>query len=68
MYVPEDLVAVYRTDVLQHVSVLTPNQFEAELLTQLSITGIDDAAAACDKLHQMGPKIVVLTTLDVPEA
>lgn len=68
MYVPEDLVAVYRTDVLQHVSVLTPNQFEAELLTQMSITGIDDAAAACDKLHQMGPKIVVLTTLDVPEA
>ena len=68
LYVPEDLVAVYRSDVLQHVSILTPNQFEAELLTQASISSIDEAAAACDKLHSMGPKIVVLTTLDVPEA
>ena len=68
LYVPEELVAVYRSDVLQHVSVLTPNQFEAELLTEMSISSIDGAAAACDKLHSMGPKMIVLTTLDVPEA
>ena len=68
LYVPEDLVAVYRSDVLQYVSILTPNQFEAELLTQTSIASIEGAAAACDKLHSMGPEIIVLTTLDVPEA
>ena len=68
MYCPEELVAVYRTDVLQHVSILTPNQFEAELLTEKKINNVQDAVQACDLLHSKGPKVVVLTTLDVPDA
>lgn len=68
LYVPEELVAVYRSDVLQHVSILTPNQFEAELLTERKITNIQEAIDACNLLHSKGPRVVVLTTLDVPEA
>lgn len=68
LYVPEDLVAVYRTEMLEHVSVLTPNQFEAQLLTETTIDSVQAAAAACDKLHGLGPKMVVLTSLDVPDA
>ncbi|CAJ1366820.1 unnamed protein product [Effrenium voratum] len=68
LYVPEELVAVYRSEVLSHVSILTPNQFEAELLTERKITSVQEAVGACDLLHAKGPEIVVLTTLDVPEA
>eukprot|EP00438_Fugacium_kawagutii_P032867 Skav216126 [mRNA] locus=scaffold1946:273925:276132:+ [translate_table: standard] len=68
LYVPEELVAVYRSDVLQHVSILTPNQFEVELLTERKITNIQEAVDACNFLHSKGPRVVVLTTLDVPEA
>lgn len=68
LYVPEELVAVYRSDVLQHVSILTPNQFEAELLTERKIGTIQEAVDACNLLHSKGPKVIVLTTLDVPEA
>ncbi|KAE8718731.1 hypothetical protein F3Y22_tig00109992pilonHSYRG00040 [Hibiscus syriacus] len=37
LYVPEDLVSVYREKVVPVASMLTPNQFEAELLTKLSM-------------------------------
>jgi len=33
MYVPEDLLPIYQNEVVPVADVLTPNQFEAELLT-----------------------------------
>lgn len=68
LYVPEDLVGVYRSDMLEHVSILTPNQFEAELLSEQKIGNIQEAVAVCDVLHSKGPKVVVITTLDVVDA
>lgn len=68
LYVPESLVSVYRNEVLPVVSVLTPNQFEAEHLAQREIRSVEDAADVCDTLHRLGPKTVVLTTLDVPDS
>lgn len=38
---------------------MTPNQFEAEQLTGLSIQSEQDALAACAQLHQRGPHTVV---------
>jgi pyridoxine kinase len=35
LYVPEELVHVYREKVVPLASMLTPNQFEAEKLTGL---------------------------------
>lgn len=63
-YVPEDLVEIYRTEVLPVASVATPNQFEIETLTGHKIRSQDDAVVACGKLHQLGVPIVVITTLD----
>lgn len=68
LYVSADLVDVYRNEILPRASVLTPNQFEAEKLTQMTITNMQDAFDACDCLHKMGPQTIVITTLDVPEA
>lgn len=64
LYVPEELIEIYRRDVLPNASVATPNQFEIELLTGIKIESEDDAARACEELHKIGVPIVVVTTLD----
>ena len=62
-YVPPELVEVYRNEVLPIADVVTPNQFEVEQLTGIKITSMEDALKACQKLHEMGPKLVVITSL-----
>jgi len=68
LYVTEELVDVYRNEVLPHATILTPNQFEAEKLGETEIRTMAEAAAVCDKLHRLGPRMIVLTTLDTPDA
>uniref|UniRef100_A0A8C7DYI0 Pyridoxal kinase n=1 Tax=Oncorhynchus kisutch TaxID=8019 RepID=A0A8C7DYI0_ONCKI len=62
MYVPENILPVYRDQVVAVADILTPNQFEAELLTGRTISTEKDAL---DLLHQMGPDTVVLTSTDL---
>lgn len=59
IYVPEGAVAVYRDEIVPLASVLTPNQYEAELLTGMKISSEADALAACQALHARGPRTVV---------
>lgn len=66
-YVPLELVAVYKAEVLPIADVVTPNQFEVEQLTGIKIKSIDDAKLACQKLHDMGPKLVVITSVMLPD-
>jgi len=47
--------------------VITPNQFELELLSGRACTYLDDAIAACDALHARGPKVILVTSLNVAE-
>ena len=63
LYVPHDLVSIYRSDVIPLANVVTPNQFEIELLTRIDIQTIDDAIRACQALHRLGPDLVVITSL-----
>ncbi|XP_021755035.1 pyridoxal kinase-like isoform X2 [Chenopodium quinoa] len=65
LYVPEDLVSVYRQKVVPVASMLTPNQFEAELLTGLRIVSEQDGREACSKLHAAGPAKVVITSIHI---
>jgi pyridoxine kinase len=62
-YVPQELVSLYMTKVIPLADVLTPNQFEVEQLTGMKITSLDDAQAACRQLHDMGPSLVIITSL-----
>ncbi|XP_072301252.1 pyridoxal kinase-like [Eucyclogobius newberryi] len=66
MYVPENLLPVYRDKVVPLADILTPNQFEAELLTGRKINSVEDAIEVMDLLHKMGPETVVLTSTDLP--
>ncbi|KAM6984980.1 pyridoxal kinase-like [Aplochiton taeniatus] len=66
MYVPENLLPVYRDKVVPVADILTPNQFEAELLSGRKIRTETDAVEVMDILHKMGPDTVVLTSTDLP--
>ncbi|XP_077611493.1 pyridoxal kinase [Crocuta crocuta] len=66
MYVPEDLLPVYREKVVPVADIITPNQFEAELLSGRKIHSQEEALAVMDVLHAMGPDTVVITSSDLP--
>uniref|UniRef100_A0A673W7T4 Pyridoxal kinase n=1 Tax=Salmo trutta TaxID=8032 RepID=A0A673W7T4_SALTR len=65
LYVPENILPVYRDKVVAVADILTPNQFEAELLTGRTISTEKDALDVMELLHQMGPDTVVLTSTDL---
>jgi len=48
-------------DILKHVSILTPNESEAEILTGIKVQTEDDAAAAADALMAKGIETVIVT-------
>ncbi|KAM5125884.1 pyridoxal kinase-like [Callospermophilus lateralis] len=68
MYVPEDLLPVYREKVVPVADIITPNQFEAELLSGRKIHSQEEALAVMDVLHAMGPNTVVITSSDLPSS
>ncbi|CAG0886485.1 unnamed protein product, partial [Cyprideis torosa] len=63
LYVPKDLIEIYRHEVLKVADIITPNQFEVELLTGLELKDEKTALEALKLLHNMGPRTVVLTSL-----
>mmetsp|Transcript_23168 Transcript_23168/g.38123 ORF Transcript_23168/g.38123 Transcript_23168/m.38123 type:complete len:297 (+) Transcript_23168:175-1065(+) len=65
LYVPKELVPLFRDEVVPQASLLVPNQFECELLTGISIRNELDAAEACDVLHRKGVVAVIITSLDI---
>lgn len=65
-YVPLELVSVYRDTLLPLATVITPNQFEAEVLSGVTIKTEEDAQEACRVLHAKGPRTVVITSTNVP--
>ncbi|XP_023751953.1 pyridoxal kinase isoform X2 [Lactuca sativa] len=65
LYVPQELVSVYREKVVPLASMLTPNQFEAEQLTGFRIASEEDGRKACKHLHAAGPSKVVITSISI---
>ncbi|EFA81182.1 pyridoxal kinase [Heterostelium album PN500] len=65
LYVPENLVAVYRDEVIIHADYLFPNQTEAEYLTGIKISSQDDAIRAIDSLHDKGIANVIITSCTI---
>lgn len=50
-----------------HARIMTPNQFELNVLTGIEITTIADARTACNILHARGVEIVLVTSLETRE-
>lgn len=62
LYVPQGLVNIYRDRLTPLADVVTPNQFELELLSEKEITTESSVLEAMDVLHGRGIPIVVLTS------
>lgn len=62
LYVPEELVDVYRDQIVPLADIVTPNQFEAELLTGTQINDEASALRAMKIIHDKGVRIVVLSS------
>ncbi|KAJ2884825.1 putative pyridoxal kinase [Coemansia aciculifera] len=65
LYVPQELVAMYRDVLCPLAKLVLPNQFEAEQLTEMKIRSTEDAKRACDKLHSFGVPNVIITSINV---
>lgn len=65
MYVPQDLLPVYADTIVPLADIITPNQYEVELLTGKAIETIDDAWKAIDILHNKGCKTVVMSSSEL---
>jgi len=65
LYVPESFISIYRDKLIPHAALVTPNQFEAEKLSESKITDLDSAYEAAAKIIQKGAKNVVITSLEL---
>ena len=59
LYVSQDLIPAYKDQIISLATVLTPNQYEAELLTGITIDSKRCALKACESLHDRGVATVV---------
>ncbi|XP_049873539.1 pyridoxal kinase [Pectinophora gossypiella] len=65
MYVPKEILPVYRDEVIPLADILTPNQYEAELITGMSMKDMEGALKVIQALHQKGIKTVVLSSTEL---
>ena len=65
---PEGLAEIYAAELVPQATVLTPNAFEAGLLTGMPCTTEEEGLAACAALHAAGPPNVVITSIDQPSS
>jgi pyridoxine kinase len=68
VFVREGILDFMRGRALPMADIITPNQFEAELLTGLRIRNLGEARTAAMALHGMGPAIVLLTSYKPEDA
>lgn len=66
-YVPEELIDFYKNKLIAQAKVITPNQFEAELLSGIQVKSKEDAIRCLNELHNLGPEIVVISSAILDE-
>lgn len=68
MYVPANLLPIYRDEIIPLSDICTPNQFEVELLTGQPITSEEGAWQAMQWFHERGVRTVALSSTDLGAA
>uniref|UniRef100_A0A1A9ZLZ6 Pyridoxal kinase n=1 Tax=Glossina pallidipes TaxID=7398 RepID=A0A1A9ZLZ6_GLOPL len=64
MYVPAELLPIYQTVIVPLADIVTPNQYEAELLAGMKISTESDVWKAVDWFHEKGVDIVAISSSD----
>ncbi len=63
MFVKPGIPDFFKNAALPRADMITPNQFELEFLSGITIKTLADATAACRAVHSMGPKTILVTSL-----
>ena len=62
LYAPPELIDLYKSKIVPKAYCVSPNQFEAELLTGIKIVDEETALQAMDCLHNLGPQLVIISS------
>lgn len=62
-FVAEGIPAMMRDHIVPAADVLTPNQFELEVLTGCTVRSVQDLLEAAHRLRERGPSIVLVTSV-----
>jgi pyridoxine kinase len=62
LFVGKEVVDFFRDRVCAAADILTPNQYEAELLSGMRIDNLEAAKRAAALIHERGPRIVLITS------
>ncbi|XP_060841778.1 pyridoxal kinase-like [Rhopalosiphum padi] len=65
MYVPKEILDIYKNEIIHLTDILTPNEYELELLTGISITTSNDINKALNILYDHGCKTVVVSSSNI---
>lgn len=65
MYVPKELLPIYRDEIVPLSDIVTPNQYEVELLTGKSVSSEQDAWDAIEWFHNKGVKTVAISSSEL---
>lgn len=65
MYVPQEVLPVYKDEILPLADVICPNQFEAELLTNIPTSDQPGLMKTILALHDRGVKTVVISSSEL---
>ncbi len=64
VYVREGIAEFMRTRALPVADIVTPNHFELQLLSGRQAQTLSEVRDAIDALHALGPRIVMVTSVD----
>lgn len=68
LYVAAELPRLFAEELLPLADIALPNAFELERLTGLPVKDAGTAMAAADRLRETGPKLVVVTGIELERA
>ncbi|KAI9594520.1 protein F57C9.1, isoform c [Syncephalis fuscata] len=68
VYVSTDVIPIYRDILLPIADVITPNQFEVELLMGRSLKTETDISQVLNELHDIGPRYIVISSAELENA
>ncbi|ETN59031.1 pyridoxal kinase [Anopheles darlingi] len=65
MYVPKELLPIYRDEIVPLADIITPNQYEVELLTGKQIKTENDVWEAVQWFHEKGVGTVAISSSEL---
>jgi pyridoxine kinase len=66
-YVKPEIPDVFKNEVIPLADIVTPNQFELNVLTGMNAETLEDVLEGVKRLHAAGPRIILVTSLKTKE-